>query len=232
MKRFADQLEVRIQVVVPPSHADLVPWLLQGRGDVIAASYTQTPERAAQVAFSTPYLEVQELLVQRAAEPRLSGPADLAGRHIRVRPGSSYRMTLERLRGQGVTFTLELARSEEETEDLIAQVAAGTVDLTVADSHIFQAEAAWRNDVVAAFPLSEKRSLGFAVRPKDRQLKAVLDRYVAKTYRGLEYNLWWRRYFESPQLAAQVRTPDAGVAQGLCAYDPIFRKYAETYGFD
>jgi len=232
MKHFADQLEVRLQVVVPPSHDDLVPWLLQGRGDVIAASYTQTPERAAQVAFSTPYLEVQELIVQRASEPRLSQLSQLAGRHIRVRPGSSYRRTLEKLRGQGVALVLELARSDEETEDLIAQVAAGTVDLTVADSHIFQAEQAWRSDVVAAFPVSEKRSLGFAVRPKDRQLKAALDRYVARTYKGLEYNLWWRRYFEDTRLATEVRTPDAGVGQGLCLYDPIFRKYAETYGFD
>lgn len=69
MKMFADQLEVRLQIVVPPRHEDLVPWLLQGRGDVIAASMTATPERAKQVAFSVPYLEVQELLVQRASEP-------------------------------------------------------------------------------------------------------------------------------------------------------------------
>jgi membrane-bound lytic murein transglycosylase F len=232
MKRFADQLEVRLQIVVPPSHADLVPWLLDGRGDVIAASYTQTPERSALVAFSTPYLEVQELIVQRASEPRLTSVTQLAGRHIRVRPGSSYRNTLEKLRSQGVAFVLELARSDEETEDLIAQVAAGAVDLTVADSHIFQAEQAWRSDAVAAFPVGEKQSLGFAVRPRDKQLRSALDRYVARTYKSLEYNLWWRRYFENPRLTTEVRTPDAGVGQGLSLYDPIFRKYAESYGFD
>ena len=232
MKHFADQLEVRLQILVPPSHADLVPWLLEGKGDVIAASYTQTPERNALVAFSKPYLEVQELIVQRTSEPRLTSVAQLAGRHIRVRPGSSYRDTLEKLRSQGVAFVVELARSDEETEDLIAQVAAGTVDLTVADSHILQAELSWRSDVVGAFPVGEKQLLGFAVRPKDKQLKAALDRYVARTYKSLEYNLWWRRYFENTQLATQVRTPDAGVGQGLCAYDPIFRKYAEQYGFD
>ena len=232
MKRFADQLEVRLQIVVPPSHADLVPWLLDGRGDVIAASYTQTPERSALVAFSTPYLEVQELIVQRVSEPRLTSVSQLAGRHIRVRPGSSYRDTLEKLRSQGVAFVLELARSDEETEDLIGQVAAGTVDLTVADSHIFQAEQAWRSDVVAAFPVGQKQSLGFAMRPRDKQLKSALDRYVARTYKSLEYNLFWRRYFENPRLATEVRTPDAGVGQGLSSYDPIFRKYAESYGFD
>ncbi len=234
MKRFADGLDVRLQMVVPPSHADLVPWLLQGKGDVIAASYTVSPERGKQVAFSVPYLEVQELLVQRASEPLLKTVADLRGRRIRVRPGSSYQATLERLRAKGAAFTVELARSDEETEQLIAGVASGEVDLTVADSHIYQAERVWRTDVVAAFPLEpgEKKQLAFALRPKDHELKAALDRYVRQTYKGLEYNLSWRRYFEDARVVTEARAQDAGTLQGLSTYDRLFRKYAQEYGFD
>ncbi len=234
MKRFADGLDVRLQMVVPPSHGDLVPWLLQGKGDVIAASYTVSAERGKQVAFSVPYLEVQELLVQRASEPPLRALSDLRGRRIRVRPGSSYLATLERLRAKGAPITVELARSDEETEQLIAGVAAGEVDLTVADSHIFQAERVWRTDVLASFPLEpgEKKQLAFAVRPNDRELKAALDRFVRQTYKGLEYNISWRRYFEDGKVAAEVRAQDAGVLQGLSSYDRLFRKYAELYNFD
>lgn len=234
MKRFADQLEVRLQMVVPPSHADLVPWLLQGKGDVIAASYTVTADRGKQVAFSVPYLEVQELLVQRASEPLLKTAADLGGRRIRVRPGSSYQATLERLRARGAAFTVELAASDEETEQLVAGVASGAVDLTVADSHLFQAERVWRTDVVAAFPLEagEKKQLAFAVRPADRELKSALDRFVRQTYKGLEYNLSWRRYFEDTRIATELRAQDAGTLQGLSTYDPLFRKFAQMYGFD
>ncbi len=234
MKRFADGLDVRLQMVVPPTHADLVPWLLEGKGDVIAASYTVTPERGKQVSFSVPYLEVQELLVQRSSEPPLKSLADLRGRRIRVRPGSSYLATLERLRAKGAPITIELARSDEETEQLIAGVAAGEVDLTVADSHIYQAERVWRTDVIAPFPLEpgEKKQLAFAVRPKDRELKAALDRFVRQTYKGLEYNMSWRRYFEDGRIASEVRAQDAGTLQGLSSFDPLFRKYAQEYGFD
>ncbi|HET6984827.1 MAG TPA: transporter substrate-binding domain-containing protein [Myxococcaceae bacterium] len=234
MKRFADGLDVRLQMVVPPSHADLVPWLLQGKGDVIAASYTVTPERGKRVAFSVPYLEIQELVVQRASEPLLRGVDDLRGRKIRIRPGSSYLATLERLRSRGAAFTIELARPDEETEQLIASVAAGEADLTVADSHIYQAERVWRSDVVAAFPLEPgaKQQLAFAVRPGDRELKALLDRFVRQSYKGLEYNMSWRRYFEDARIATEVRAQDAGTLQGLSSFDPLFRKYAQVYGFD
>ncbi|MGZ6069758.1 MAG: transporter substrate-binding domain-containing protein [Myxococcaceae bacterium] len=234
MKRFADGLEVRLQIIVPPSHADLVPWLLEGRGDVIAASYTETPERGKQVAFSAPYLEVQELLVQRASEPVLRSVAELRGRRIRVRRGSSYQGTLERLRAKGAGFTLELARPDEETEQLIAGVAAGEVDLTVSDSHIFQAERVWRTDVVAAFALDDgaKKQIAFAVRPADHQLKAALDRFVKQAYKGLEYNMSWRRYFEDSRVATESRAQDAGTLQGLSAWDGVFRKYGQLYNFD
>jgi peptidoglycan lytic transglycosylase F len=212
VKRFADGLDVRLQMVVPPSHADLVPWLMEGKGDVIAASYTVSPDRAKHVAFSVPYLEVQELLVQRASEPPIGSVEELRGRRIRVRPGSSYLATLERLRAKGTHLTIELARPDEETEQLIAGVAAGEVDLTVADSHIYQAERVWRTDIVAAFPLEpgEKKQLAFAVRPADRELKAALDRFVRQAYKGLEYNMAWRRYFEDGRIASEVRAQDAG----------------------
>jgi membrane-bound lytic murein transglycosylase F len=160
--------------------------------------------------------------------------ADLRGRRIRVRPGSSYVATLERLRAKGAGFTLELGRPDEETEQLIASVASGEVDLTVSDSHIFQAERVWRTDVVAAFALddAEKKQIAFAVRPGDRELKGAVDRFVKQSYRGLEYNMSWRRYFEDSRIATESRAQDAGTLQGLSVYDALFRKYAQLYGFD
>ncbi len=43
-------------------------------------------------------------------------------------------------------------------------MASGEVDLTVADSHLFQAERVWRTDVVAAFALDEgeKKQIGLS----------------------------------------------------------------------
>ena len=39
-KLIAEDLDVRLAMVVPPSRDQLIPWLLEGRGDIIAASFT------------------------------------------------------------------------------------------------------------------------------------------------------------------------------------------------
>ena len=36
-KLIAENLDVRLAMVVPPSRDQLIPWLLEGRGDIIAS---------------------------------------------------------------------------------------------------------------------------------------------------------------------------------------------------
>ena len=51
MSRFAKQLGVRLEVVIPPKNADLVPWLQQGRGDIGAATMSISREHGEDVWF-------------------------------------------------------------------------------------------------------------------------------------------------------------------------------------
>ncbi len=238
-RMLAAGLGVRLEMVVPPSHEQLLPWLLEGRGDVIAASLTVTPERARQVRFSRPYLLVDELLVQPStplgrsgARPRLSTKSELAGKRVAVRQSSSYAETLKALKAEGVPLELVAADESLETEELIDQVADGTLDFTVADSHLLQAERVWRDDVEAAFPLVTGKQIAFAVRPTNPKLLAALDAFVQKTYRGLEYNVARKRYFEDRRTISQAREQDAGKTGELSPFDGIIRRYSERYGLD
>ena len=226
---LAKQLKVRLAMVVPPAHDQLVPWLLEGRGDVIAASYTVSPDRAQLVDFSRPYLQVQEMVVQRVNEPRLKSLGDLKGRRLSVRPGSSYARTLARLQPQ-LGFTVVKAAEDVETEDLIDAVATGAADLTVADSHILQAELTWRQDVVGALSLEEtKKDIAFAVRVGNPKLLAAVNAFVKQAAHGLEFNLAWRHIFES---APDASVPHGEVKGAVSPFDSIFRKLAPRYGFD
>ena len=63
---------------VPLPFNELIPALLEGRGDMIAAGMTATEERAKQVLFTEPYMRgVSEVVVAHKGAPPLASVEDL-----------------------------------------------------------------------------------------------------------------------------------------------------------
>ncbi|MBI1948804.1 MAG: transporter substrate-binding domain-containing protein [Deltaproteobacteria bacterium] len=231
IKLFAKDHGLRVDVVVPPEASDLMPWLLAGKGDVIAAQLTVTDARKRDVAFSAPYLFADEVLVQPAAAPPLAALAELKGTTLHVRKSSSYRSTLDALQAQHGPFTVVDAPEDQETEQLIAKVGDGTMPLTVADSTIAAVELAYRTDVQATLPLKTGAEIAFAVRPTSTALRGALDAFVKKRFRGLEYNVLKQRYFTERRASAggTAAAPSSG---SVSDYDALMKERARQYGLD
>jgi membrane-bound lytic murein transglycosylase F len=233
-REFAKRQKLELEIVVPPSHDDLLPWLRQGRGDVVAASLTASPERAAreEVAFSRRANRVHETVVTRADDESLLAVEDLAGRRFHVRRGSHYWETLEALRDSGIALELVPVPDTLETEEIIERVATGRYDLTLADSHIVDIERTWRSDIRAALTIGEPVDLGWAVRPDNPELLAAVNAFFRKEYRGTIYNVLARRYFAEPK-RIRSHAEDRPLRAGrISPFDGSVQKYAESYGFD
>ena len=233
-RAFARSLGCRVQLVIPPDASQLIPWLTEGRGDLIAASMTRTPSRATRVAFSEPYMTVSQLIVARAGEEDLLGPEDLEGRRVVARPSSSYYRTMQAVQQKHqVSFRLEKAAESVETEQLIAGVAGGEHDLTVADSHILDVELAWRDDVQAAFPVGPPSELAWAVRRGDSNLLTRINRFLVRRGPGSQFfNVLLRRYFTDAR-SLSARLQERPEISGLISpYDDLFRKYGEEFDVD
>jgi membrane-bound lytic murein transglycosylase F len=205
--------------------------LQRGEGDLVAASLTITPERAQVAAFSRPYLTVREQVVQRAGDAPLTALSDLKGRTLHVRPSSSYAGTLARLQPQ-LGFQVALVSEDTEVEDLLADVAEGTVPLTVADSHFLQAEQLVRKNLRAGPELTEDRPLAFAVRKENPKLLAALDRWLERSERGLEFNMYKRRAFGNAAQARAAHFDDVAATGRLSRWDPLLKRMGERYRFD
>ena len=238
MKLFAKKLGLRMELVVPPSHEDLIPWLLEGRGDVIAASMTITPERSEKVTFSSRYLEVEEVLVQHSDAALIGAIDALGGQTVTVRKGTSYVDTLKALQATGVALVIEEVPLTVETEALLARVARGEIAWTLADSHMVTMMETQREPVRAVrlsdlgSNVSQRSQLGFAVRPSAPELTKALDGFVSETYRGLEYNMLRKRYFENRRQVTTAKEKRATKTGELSPYDAIIKTYATKYGFD
>jgi membrane-bound lytic murein transglycosylase F len=232
-KQFANQHKLRLEMVVPPSRELLIPWLQQGKGDIIAAAMTITDERQREgVVFSRPYNTISEIVVSRS-DDTIDSAEQLAGRRVVVRRSSSYWQSMEALQHQGITVELIAAPEEVETEELIAQLARGEIDLTVADSHILDIELTWRDDIRAAFALEERRH-GWIMRKDNQALLKAVNAFHKKEYRGLFYNVTYDKYFKNSKqiLSRMEERNDSATSGTLSPYDELVRKHAEHYGFD
>ena len=236
LRRFANEQQLQLEMIVAPTREHLIPMLLWGGGDLISASLTVTEQRRTYgIEFSRPYNIVSEVVVARADDDTLNHVTQLDGRTIWVRRSSSYWNTLERLRLKGhIRFILKAAPESMETEEIIDKVASGEYDLTVSDSHILNIALTWREDVKAAFDIKENVKHGWAVRKEDTKLLKALDEFLEREYRKTFYNITYRKYFKNPRRILQLvkHRADGDNGGALSPYDDLVRKYAAEYGFD
>jgi membrane-bound lytic murein transglycosylase MltF len=140
-KKFrSGHMTINVQFV-PLSRSELIPALLEGKGDIVMAALTVTPERAKIVDFTEPWIAgVDEIVVTSPRGPVIASVEDLSGREVFVRESSSYYQSLlelnSRLTSEGKpAVRLTPAPEELEDEDLLEMANAGLVDILVVDNH-------------------------------------------------------------------------------------------------
>lgn len=235
VKHFAEKNNLRLEMIVPPSREALKQWLVQGKGDLIAASMT-IPEKNSSptLTYSRPYNKVHEIVVGRSDEKEINSITDLAGRKFHVRRSSSYWDRLLKVRQQGVDIKIIPVPENEETEEVIAKVASGEYDLTVSDSHVLDIELTWREDIKGLLNLNGAVDHGWVVRKDSPKLLGAINNFIKKEYRGLFYNITRKKYFEKPKaIARRLEQRVDSVTNGrLSPYDDVARQYAGEYNFD
>ena len=232
IKEFAARHDLRLDIVIPDSHAELLSYLNEGKGDVVAAAMTITEERGKLAAFTRPYNEVDELVVVRAAEDSIASLADLAGRTIHVRASSSFYTTLMALKDSIAGLEVAPLPDDLETEDILAGVEAGRYDITLCDSNLLDVELAYGRQLKAAFSI-KPTVLGWAVRRDNPALLAALNQYVKEEKGGLFFNMMKKRYFKNKRTIAKAKDSlRVDLSGRLSPYDELVKKYARQYGQD
>lgn len=232
IKKFASEHDLRLEIVIPDSHAELLSDLNKGEGDVVAVAMTITEKRRAEAAFTRPYNEVGELVVVREEEQSISSLGDLAGRTVHVRESSSFHTTLTALKDGIDGLEIALVADDVETEDILAGVEDGTYDITMCDSNLLDVERAYGRRIKAAFSI-KPTALGWAVRKDNPELLAALNRYIAREKGGLFFNMMKKRYFLNKRAVARAKDSlRVDLGGKLSPYDDLVKKYANQYGQD
>jgi len=229
--KFAKKYGLQVIVVVPPKWDDMIPWLIAGKGDLIAAAMTLTKKRkyTKGVAFCQTYCPVKSMVVTRKNDKSIRSPADLAGRTFVVRKHSSYWGILSKLKARGIALKLVAAPQTMETDKIIESVQKGIYDLTLADN-LFLKTSIISHKISTPLTIGEPQRYAWCVRANNPLLKKAVDAFITKKYRGIFYNILHRKYFRSTSSAKRYKSSSvAKSAFNISPYDHIVKKYASMY---
>ncbi|MCE5244465.1 MAG: lytic transglycosylase F [Desulfobacteraceae bacterium] len=228
-------------IFIPVRRDELLPFLLEGRGDIAAGNLTITPERREKAVFSDPinkFDDISEVIVTGPSAPALVNIEDLAGREVYVRASSSYFESLkelnERLRNAGKAEVVIKAADENlETEDILDMVNAGLVGITVVDSHIasFWAGVFDHIKVHSHLALKTGDKVGWAFRKGSPRLTAIANEFIQQHGHGSALmSTLFKRYLRENKW---VKNSTAGEERKRF-FDSVkfFRKYGSQYNLD
>ncbi|WP_421870230.1 transporter substrate-binding domain-containing protein [Motiliproteus sp.] len=222
---------------IPVPFSRLIPSLLEGKGDLIAANLTITEQRKLQLAFSTPYLnDVQEVLVSHQSQPEIKQLGDLAGKSIYVRGNSSHLQRLSQLNidmmRQGLEpIDIQIAAPHLAAEDLLELVNAQAIPMVVADNHIAEI---WRSvlgglKIHQGFPLLKNGKIAWATRYDNPKLLEQLNQFAVQLERNSNSELF-QRYYQDTRWIASPLQPDN--LEKLGHLVDLFTRYAKRYDHD
>ncbi len=231
---------LRIEAVfVPVSRDQLIPALLDGRGDIATANLTITTERRKRVAFSTPLMTgVKEVVVSGPRSPEVKTLEDLSGKIVYVRRSSSYYESLKalnrRLRDRGLApVVLALIDDHLEDADLLEMLNAGILTLLVVDLHKarFWADVLPDIQVHEDIAVREGAEIAWAFRKGSPKLAETVNAFIAKHRKGtLTGNLLFKRYLQKNRWVRNNLTDkELDKFKRVIA---LFKKYGGRYGFD
>jgi membrane-bound lytic murein transglycosylase MltF len=231
---------IRVHVVfVPVSRDDIIPALLEGRGDIAAANLTITAERLKQVDFSDSInRNVSEIVVTGPGAEPIASVEDLSGKEVYVRKTSSFYESLQKLntdlaKSGKTPVKVRLASENLETEDILEMVNAGLIKITIADNHIAEF---WKKVLlkIVLHPEAAVRTGGETaamIRKDSPQLKQELNAFLARYPEGsATRNQLLQKYMKNTKFVKNATSKEE-IAKFERTVE-FFRKYGDKYEMD
>ena len=220
LERFSKHLKVELRINLITNIEEAIDLLNKGEGDVIAFPLTITKERTNYVAFSLTHFNTCQVLIQKKpanwnANPYLAekelirNPADLIGKEVYVKKGSSFKDRLENLSQEiGGEIIIREDSADSETEALIQKVATGEIPLTVNDQTIAMVNATYYPEIDIKTVLSLPQQIAWAARKNSPAMLESLNKWLTSIKKDGTFHVIFDKYFNSPRTSLQRANSD------------------------
>lgn len=247
LKRLANYLDLKLQMVVAENLNQMIEMLNKGEGDIIAHGLTITKPRKKLVTFTRHHITTHQSLIQKKPdnwrkmklheidEAIVRDPLELIGTKVHVRKNSSYYHRLINLSGEmGGDIDIEPVSGNLTTEDLIKMVRNGEIKYTVADHNIASLNKTYYPILDIEVPLSFSQRIAWAVRKNSPKLLEVINEWIDKMRKAPDYYVIYNKYFKNTKAHKRRVKSEFFSKTGnkISQYDPLIKKYAQEINWD
>ncbi|HEX6982340.1 MAG TPA: transglycosylase SLT domain-containing protein [Balneolaceae bacterium] len=245
VSKFAEEHDLALKIVIVGPDENPYDLLNSGKGDIIAANYTITPERKKYVEFTRPYNLVDQVLVFSDAiknPPETIKEVAKRGIPITVRRNSSYYHRLRELQQNGLNLSIHVVPNEKDTESLLFDISKNLYMATVADNNLLQATNRYMGGLVKGPVIAENDTIAWAIRKNASTLETQLNRFLYDHFRfgdpgedpkrSAFLNILRKRYFKKGPQIADYYDPTSPLLDGISPYDDLVKSIADSAGLD
>ncbi len=178
-KMFANELGVKLKLIVPESLNDILDDLNKGLAQIAAAGLTVTRERKKQFWFGPAYQKVTEQLIYNTDHRRPGSLSSLHGQ-LEVVANSSHADRLHHLKKMIPELSWK-ADKNTDTEELLQLVSDGMIDYTIADSNQVALDQRYLLNIRVAFDITKPEPLAWALQKStDKSLLIAVQNFFQK----------------------------------------------------
>lgn len=229
---FSKHLGVTTEIRTP-LWKELLPFVNQGKGDIVAAGMTITESRKKEADFSIPYLTIRQHAIVHKSNRKIRTISDLAGKVIHVRSNTSYEENLLKLIAKGHNIRIK-RHPDAPTEELIRMVAEKEIQITIADTNIARLNRRYYPDIRIAFPVSPPQGIGWAVKKGNKALLQEINRFLAIMKEEKRIEKIYNKYYAGVDVFdyLDIKKYHIRIQERLPKYKELIKEASDRTGFD
>ncbi len=246
-KRLADYLGVELQLVIADDLSEIIPMLLDGKGDIITFNLTITQSRKNYVDFTHPMNFTHQVLVQRKPDnwrkmklheienDLIRNPIKLLDIPISIRRNSSYMERIINLEEElGGDISVHSLPGNITTDRIIQMVSDKLIDFTIADYNIAYISASYYDNLDVNTNVGIMQQLAWAVRKTSPKLRDAVNNWLTAERKEADFYVIYNKYYKNSRAYLERSESDYFSLEGnkISEYDRLIKNVANTLNWD
>jgi membrane-bound lytic murein transglycosylase F len=242
IKKFAESLGVKLQVIVVNHPEEMRQKLLTGEADIMAYNIPIMNTPMQYVEFSHPYVQTELVLVQRKVNKKspeyIGSVNNLTGKTISVTEQSPYLQTLSDIRFDlNNNLNINMIGDSKSPEDLIRMVSDTDINYTVANKEIALINNSYYNNLDITTTITPPQDIAFTVHRKQKNLLRTLNNFIDNSRKNQILYALYNQYFKTSRMILETNASSGNIndvlsTEAISAYDGLIQKYASEINWD